>query len=842
MADVPTVGAVSFSQLRGSTNNTGQGVSLGNLNLHNLNTPQRLGQVATSQTLGTSKKAPPLFSPSSQQGMVGLYSMKLANPYYTGPVLKAQRSLDNSTLDFWADADGALMSATGNVYSTWVGTGTANLLTWYDQSQNDMEALKYPPISLGGGTANPTTASLTTAPYGNGSYIYSASSQLSTGEFVGALFNSSGTYQQYTTSTASYSTSTGLYVPGSASTVVSGTTYNGEWVQIQLPYAIYLTAYYRLAAYTASVRNETSHVLAGSNNGTTWTLVNSASEPQYTSSTTINVNVTTAYSYYRLIALAVNTNGGGYWSLAQFDLYGRRSLTAGRNAVATTASGGNPPLIVIDPLSSIAPYLVGTATANHSAPFIGATGGPTLYVFPPAAMTSNGPQNITGYPAGGSGNYTVTESSVGYGAPGWLAFNSVIDGSDFWHTSDVGTYDSNGDATASATTPGFANGSWLQIQFPSAVTLYSYSMVTRTGWNNRTPYNFYIVGSNNGTAWTLVDNRTAITGWSPPTAKTFTIASPILTSFTYFRLVTTKLNAGEPSLQIANWSLNGSLTAPAAYQPPSSNVALVLPGTSGNYVNYGPTHPINFSLATSNLYVEALIYPNSVTATQVIIGRVPLTTVSLGDDWGLYIDTDSKLKLFMNNTVPSVSTAISAGTLTVNQWTHVAASYNSGTNQMYVFINGTVTGPTPFVGTPNYRTLNALLGAGNGLQYPFNGYIRDARVIQGGSVPTASFTPDQVPFGFVSPSYTPQMGIPVFALYRQYFANGKYVIYFPNGVATNSAYYGLTFNPQTITGAMMQYRTVSNPSTYQTFLAGSTDMSIKYTNNTLLGATTDFLG
>ena len=768
--------------------------------------------------------------------------MKLANPYYTGPVIKAQRSLDNSTLDFWADADGTLMSATGNSYVTWVGSGTANLLTWYDQSQNDMEALKYPPITLGGGTSNPTTATLTAAPYGNGSYIYSASTQYSTGEFVGALFNNSGNYQSYTSGGGvdAYNGSTGVFT-GSTSTTVSGSAYLGAWVQLQLPYAIYPTGYYRLMN---SSRNEISHVLAGSNNGTTWTLLNSTTEPAYTTSSFINLNVSASYSYFRLIARAINpANTYGFWSMAQLDLYGRQSLTAGRNALATTASGGNPPRIVIDPLSSIAPYLVGTATANHSAPFVGAAGGPTLYVFPPAAMTSNGPQNITGYPAGGSGNYTASASSEAYGGSAFYAFDSDVSGNwPTWHSSDVGTY-SNSDATASATTPGFANGSWLQIQFPSAVTLYSYSIVTRVGWDNRTPYNFYVVGSNDGTTWTLVDTRSAITGWSPPTAKTFTIASPILTAFTYFRLVTTRLNGtNEPSLQIANWSLNGSLTAPAAYQAPSSNVALVLPGTSGNYVNLGTTHPMNFSLATSNLYVESWIYPNSVTSTQVIIGRMPLTTASLGDDWGLYIDTDSKLKLFMNNTVPSVTIANTIGTVTVSQWTHVAASYNTGTNQMYLFINGTVTGPTPFVGTPNYRTLNALLGAGNGLQYPFNGYIRDARVVQGGSVPTTSFTPDQVPFAKVSPTYVPSMGTVVLALYGQFFANGKYVVYFPNGVATSSAYYGLTFSPQTISGSMIQYRTISNPSTYQTFLAGSTDMSIKYTNNTLLGATTDFLG
>ena len=745
MADVPTVGSVSFSQMRGSTNNTGQGVSLGNLNLHNLNTPQRLGQIASSQTSGTSKRTPPLFSPSSQQGMVGLYSMKLANPYYTGPVLKAQRSIDNSTLDFWADADGALTSATGNTYSSWLnsnditinytvtnsGSGaylingasnptltvvrgltytftvnasghpfwfqttvgaynagtvysngvtnggaqvgtvtwnvaydapstlyyvcqnhsamngtinvinkapvTANLLTWYDQSQNDMEALKYPPISLGGGTANPTTATLTSAPYGNGTYIYSASTQYNTSEFVGALFNNSGNFQNYTSAGGvdAYNGSTGVFT-GSTSTTVSGTPYGGAWVQIQLPYAIYPTSYYRLMS---SGRNETSHVLAGSNNGTTWTLLNSATEPAYTTSSFINLNVTASYSYYRLIARAINpANQFGYWSLAQLDVYGRQALTSSRNALATTASGGNPPLIVTDPLTSLTPYLVGTATANHSAP--------------------------------------------------------------------------------------------------------------------------------------------------------------------------------------------------------SSNVAIVLPGTSGNYVNFGPTHPAHFDTRTSNLFMEAWVYCNAANGSvnQQIIAVTDVTS----SDWNMFIGTDNRVHF--GYWAPTYTEVVTSGTISFAAWNHVALSWDYTTRNKYVFLNGVASGPTTSGTTGVYTATREVRIGSETTGSVFNGYIRDTRVVQGGSVPTTSFTPDRAPFAQVSPSYVPSMGTPVLALDRQFFSNGKYVVYFPNAVASSAAYYGLTFSPQTISGAMIQYRTVSNPSTYQTFLAGSTDMSIKYTNNTLLGTNTDFLG
>lgn len=740
MADVPTIGPVSFSQMRGSLNKTGTGVSLGDINSHNLNTPQRAGAIASSQTQGTSVKAPARYSPDVQPSILGLYSMKLANPDYAGPVINAQRSLDLATSDFYSDADGALVSATGNTFASWInsnditinftvtnsGSGaylingasnptltvirgltytftinasghpfwiqttigaynagtvysngitnagtqvgtitwkvsndapstlyyvcqnhsvmngtinvinkvepvTANLLTWYDQSQNDMAALRYPPVSLAAaGTSNPASTTLSGQTYGNGPYTYSASTQYSTGEGVFALFNGSGVATSYTTAGGvdSYNGSTGVFT-GSTSTTVSGTVYTGAWVQLQLPYAIYPTGYYRTSGQS---RNELSHVFAGSRNGTTWTLLNSAIEPPYMKTRMINLNITSSYFYFRLIARSINpANQYGFWSLAQLDVYGRQALTSSRNALATTASGGLPPQIVVDPLTSLTPYLVGTATANHSAP--------------------------------------------------------------------------------------------------------------------------------------------------------------------------------------------------------TSNVAIVLPGTTGNYVNFGTTHPINFSLATSNLYVEAWIYPGSVTTTQVIIGRMPLTVVSGGDDWGLFIDTDSKLKLFMNNTVPATTVASSAGTLTINQWVHVAASYNTGTNQMYIFINGTVTGPTTFVGTPIYRTLNALLGAGNGLLYPFNGYIRDVRVVQGGSVPTATFTPAPAPFAMASPSYAPSMGTPVLALYRQFFENGKYVVYFPNSAATTGAYYGLTFSPQAISAAMIQYRTISNPSTYQTLLASATTNYLQFATN-----------
>jgi hypothetical protein len=281
--------------------------------------------------------------------------MKLANPDYTGPVVNVRRSSDNAVLDFYSDANGTLRDATGQLYSTWIGAATGSVLIWYDQAQNDMAELRYPPVSLAsavGYASFPATGTLSGAPYGNGSYTYTASSTYTTGsggENVGHLFDMTGDQQSYTSAynpPDGWNGSTGVYT-GSTSTTVSGTAYTGGWVQLQLPYAIYPTGYRRRMTLS---RNETSHVFAGSNDGSTWTLLNSDTDLVYTNERSIKINITSSYSYFRLIARTINpANTYGLWSLQQLDIFGRQSLTPTRNALATSASGGNPPQLVVDP-------------------------------------------------------------------------------------------------------------------------------------------------------------------------------------------------------------------------------------------------------------------------------------------------------------------------------------------------------------------------------------------------------------------------------------------------------------------------------------------------------------
>jgi hypothetical protein len=89
---------------------------------------------SNSITLVTKGSSKP---PSNFDGANAIWSTKLRISTYTGACLQLRRSTDNVTADFYADASGNLgtaLGATGTSYSSWKGTATTFVVTWYDQS------------------------------------------------------------------------------------------------------------------------------------------------------------------------------------------------------------------------------------------------------------------------------------------------------------------------------------------------------------------------------------------------------------------------------------------------------------------------------------------------------------------------------------------------------------------------------------------------------------------------------------------------------------------------------------------------------------------------------------
>lgn len=178
---------------------------------------------------------------------------------------------------------------------------------------------KYPPAAL---TANTTVLS----GYGinSGTYVCSASTSVTTTEQPFRAFNWDNATVASTNWWASaqiYNNSTGAY-NGSISTTVSGISYSGEWIQLQMPIAVVLQYYYLYVTSTTVQSWPKNFVLAGSNDGNTWTLLD------YETNTTIAVNNsrlftltnnTQAFSYYRIIVLTIGAEF--YARFLEWELY-----------------------------------------------------------------------------------------------------------------------------------------------------------------------------------------------------------------------------------------------------------------------------------------------------------------------------------------------------------------------------------------------------------------------------------------------------------------------------------------------------------------------------------------
>jgi hypothetical protein len=149
--------------------------------------------------------------------------------------------------------------------------------------------------------------------------------------------NRSGYFSNYLYSGGNYT--------GSVSTVVSETTYNGEWLQLQLP-APQALAQYTLRPNdnpTFTTNMASSWVVAGSTDGTTWTLIDTQSNITWPNSAakTYTVTGSAAYTYYRLIGLKTHSGAANIpFVVGTWNLIGTPSVTGGNiNANAGVVIG-----------------------------------------------------------------------------------------------------------------------------------------------------------------------------------------------------------------------------------------------------------------------------------------------------------------------------------------------------------------------------------------------------------------------------------------------------------------------------------------------------------------------
>lgn len=174
----------------------------------------------------------------------------------------------------------------------------------------------FPPVAMTGYSL------LHSSGYGQGTYIASASSEFSSG------FRAWHAFDNDTSSTQRWASGPNTYSSGLPSgiipvtTDINGATYSGSWIQFQMPVTIIPTAY-NLAVATNTSFGARSFALLGSNDGVSWSLIDSQTGiTTWVLSTikTFTVQTSQYYSYLRIVNRTIGTGvtDGGY-SYISFD-------------------------------------------------------------------------------------------------------------------------------------------------------------------------------------------------------------------------------------------------------------------------------------------------------------------------------------------------------------------------------------------------------------------------------------------------------------------------------------------------------------------------------------------
>jgi len=292
------------------------------------------------------------------------------------------------------------------------------------------------------------------------------------------------------------------------STFAIGDVSMNDWWQIQLPYKLKLTGYYYnvnpsksytgLSMYYWYIRKYT---IQGSNDGINWInidiLTYNSDGSGRTSSRTIRFNSnyylypftsrglnTNYYSYFRFY---INTVGGG-------GLYSNFSVL---NTLKLYGIGINKKYTQIDQqyrqIQNIYPL--------------------TDYIAVPTMTSASTIINEYITPSILNGTYRCTSSGYSDNYFEYFAFDSNI--STFWNSGI--NYDSSGNYIGTTTTTLkntstiiSVSGEWIQIQLPYSLSLSGYRILPRSDYSGQFPKNWYMVGSNDGSNWYVIDYQVNI--------------------------------------------------------------------------------------------------------------------------------------------------------------------------------------------------------------------------------------------------------------------------------------------------------------------------------------------
>ena len=151
---------------------------------------------------------------------------------------------------------------------------------------------------------------------------------------------------------------------------------------------------------------------------------------------------------------------------------------------------------------------------------------------------------------------------------------------------------------------------------------------------------------------------------------------------------------------------------------------------------------------SSSWTMECWIYPTLASTSQFIWQNYTTSGTTLNGQSLLWDSNNTLLFEVWQGSSAASQFSLRSGTLSVNQWYHIAIVRNqSGTNNSQLFVNGVLAAQGTWTTHAAPGSTLAYIGARNynSIQNFFKGYIGDLRVVKGTALYTAAFAPPIAP-------------------------------------------------------------------------------------------------
>jgi Chaperone of endosialidase len=372
-----------------------------------------------------------------------------------------------------------------------------------------------------------------------------------------------------------YVTATGVPSTNPPSTTVDGVAQTGEWIQMEFPAAVLLTSLRMKSGSDYTTRSPRRFIFVGMREDGTWQTIidnNNSDVPSWSVSETKTFEFLTntlRSNTYRLIItrIGLNANAGTaqllqmYFGTYERKVYYNQSEVVNKLSLEETNYNKIQTDTLISSVNlSFGPNFVkaGTNVTLNSAVSV------STVQLDDALINGTDPWTTpTDFPSGmtytvGDAVYNLNASSYNYNA--YLAFQSSPNEG---YASIFGKYSTTtflaaSDAGLTVIDGVNTRGEWISIAWTNPKTFYvnSFDIGSTTTYTLRNPVQFILVGSNDGVTWQKVYSNVDDLVWASNTeVKTFTLGAPV--SYSYYRLVVTKIAGNAGRTNVGLWKLKG---------------------------------------------------------------------------------------------------------------------------------------------------------------------------------------------------------------------------------------------------------------------------------------------